>query len=262
MRRIPPTTILCVVAVLNQACAGPVVTPAVDASAYEVLPALRDLMDAVTFHHGFDQESLLPDMAVGEWEPQKLGEPKLAAGLVGKALVAGTGSLLFKDTRNWTLTTRGALCLWVSPVEWNQEEAGNTNFVLSHSSAFYVERQGPLRKPDGAWARLESLLVGLQRGPKGSAYAGCAGWKPGEWHLIAVNWSWPQLALSVDGGAFNATELPGKPDPDLFGGLILGSNGGDPTLLDEFFCFNRPLSAAEVKALHQAMRPKAASEGE
>jgi len=205
----------------------------------------------VTFYHSFDRESLVPDMAVGDWQPVVRGDPQQAPGLRGKALIAGTGSLVFADPHNWTLSTRGALILWVSPVNWSHEHAGNTNFVLSASSAFYVERQGPLRKPDGQWQRLEALLVGLQRGPRGSKSAGCRGWEPGKWHLVAVNWSWPQLALSVDGGPFHAVELSGKPPRNLFGGLILGSNGGDQTLLDEFVCFNRPLTKAEVGALYQ-----------
>ena len=58
-------------------------TPAepVGSSPYDTVPMLRQLMDASTFHHTFDHESFLPAMAVGEWEPQFQGEPKLAAGL-------------------------------------------------------------------------------------------------------------------------------------------------------------------------------------
>ena len=222
------------------------------AGLYDRVPALRQLMDSVTFYHSFDRESLRPTIALGDWHPVVRGAPRLAPGLRGKALVAGTGSLLFKDPRNWTIATRGALAFWISPVNWNHEQAGNTNFVLSASAAFYVERQGPLRKPDGQWRRLEALLVGVQRGPKGNKGAGCRGWQLGEWHLVAVNWSWPQLSLSIDGQPFTAVELPAKPDRNLFGGLILGSTGGDETLLDEFFCFNRPLSQTEVEAVYRA----------
>ena len=225
-------------------------------SPYDTNPALRELMDAVTFHHSFDHDSLLPDMAVGDFKPQKSGDPELAPGLIGKALVAGTGALAFPDPDNWTIGTRGSLAVWVSPVEWNHQQAGNTNFVVSWGGAFYLERQGPIRNPDGTWKRNEALLVGTQRGPRGSRGAGCRDWQPGRWHLLAVNWSWPQLALSVDGGAFRAVVLPGKPDPKLFGGLVVGSRGGDRTLVDEFFCFNRPLSETEVHDLFEALRPR------
>jgi len=213
-------------------------------------------MDAVTFHHSFDHESLAPDMAVGEWKFQRHGEPKLAPGLLGKALVAGTGALFFADARNWTIATRGALVLWVSPVRWNHHEAGNTYFVVSQRAAFYLERQGPLPKPDRSPGRQEVVLAGLQGSLRGSRGADCKLWKDGEWHMLAVNWSWPQLALSLDGGAFSAIEFREKPDPGLSGGFMLGSRGGDHTLLDEFFCFNRPLSEDEVRTLYEALRPQ------
>ncbi|MBM4050786.1 MAG: hypothetical protein FJ279_37295, partial [Planctomycetes bacterium] len=185
---------------------------------YDTHPALRALMDAVTFHHSFDHESLAPDMAVGEWKFQRHGEPKLAPGLLGKALVAGTGALFFADARNWTIATRGALVLWVSPVRWNHHEAGNTYFVVSQRAAFYLERQGPLPKPDRSPGRQEVVLAGLQGGLRGSRGADCKLWKDGEWHMLAVNWSWPQLALSLDGGAFSAIEFREKPDASLSGG--------------------------------------------
>lgn len=235
---------------LVPAFAGSVCAAPEPATRGEALPPLGALWNAVTFYHSFDRESLEPDMAVGDWRPVLRGKPQRAPGLRGKALLAGTGSVQFKDPSNWTLSTRGALAFWVAPVSWNHEHADNTNFVLSATAAFYVERQGPVRKPDGQWQRLEALLVGLQRGPKGGQGAGCRHWQPGEWHLIAVNWSWPQLALSLDGGPFHAVELPRKPEPNLFGGLILGSNGGDETLLDEFFCFNRPLTETETRGLY------------
>ena len=237
-------------------CCARLAAQPVSTSPYDTQPVLRELMDAVTFHHSFDHDSLVPDMAVGEWKSQRFAKPQLAPGLVGNALVAGTGSIAFKDAANWTIATRGALAFWVSPVKWNHDDAPNTNFVLSWSSAFYVERQGPVRKPDGGWKRLEALLVGMQRGLKGSRGAGCRDWQPGEWRLVAVNWSWPELAISVDGGAFNARVFKGKPDPKVFGGLVLGSRGGDHTLMDEFFAFDRPLTEAEVRAIYDAFKPK------
>lgn len=247
----------CAIAALGTLwCIGAQAQSPMSTSPYDVDPVLSGLMDAVTFHHSFDHDSLLPDMATGDWKFQPFGKPRLAPGLRGKALVAGTGALLFADPRNWTIATRGAVAFWVSPVKWDHEAAANTNFVVSQRAAFYVERQGPVRKPDGSWKRLEVLLVGMQRGVRGSRGAACRTWQPGEWHLIVANWSWPQLALSVDGGAFNATVFPHKPDAKLFAGFALGSRGGDLTLMDEFFCFSRPLSEREASSLHERLRPK------
>ena len=225
---------------------------------YDTHPVLRPLMDAVTFHHSFDHESMLPDMAVGDWKWKPIEKPTLAPdGLRGKALLGGSGMLLFPDPKNWAIATRGAFAVWVCPVEWDHENAGLTTFVVSQGSAFYVERQGPKRRNNGLWGRREALLAGMQRGVKGNRGAKCSDWQDGEWHLVAVNWSWPELALSIDGKAFNATVFKHKPDPKLFSGFLLGSRRGDPTLIDEAFFFSRPLSASEVKALHDALKPKA-----
>ena len=127
-------------------------------------------------------------------------------------------------------------------------------------SAFYIERQGPKRKPNGLWARHEVLLAGMQRGVKGARSAKCSDWPDGEWRLVAVNWSWPELALSIDGKPFNAFVFKHKPDPKLFSGFLLGSRRGDPTLIDEVFFFNRPFSVSEVKAMYEALKPKTSKE--
>ena len=62
-------------------------------------PPFRTLMEAVTFHVSFDADSLMPDMAEGpKYAPRVFGayrvkgsRPQFADGLVGRALVLGTG---------------------------------------------------------------------------------------------------------------------------------------------------------------------------
>lgn len=234
----------------------------VSTSPYDTDPDLRALMDEVTFHHSFDHESLLPDMAAGDWSFTRTDNPRRAPGLRGMALVAGTGRLVFADARNWTITTRGGMALWVSPVKWDHDNAGITTFVISERAAFYIERQGPKRKPDGLWARHERILAGMQRGVRGSKSAVCDSWRPGEWHLLAVNWSWPELLLSVDGQPFQAKVFEHKPDASLFRGFRLGARGGDLTLMDEVFFFRRPLSNPEVRKLYQRLLPPVPPSGE
>lgn len=230
--------------------------PASDVSPYFGNPALRGLLEAVTFYQSFDHESLVPDMAMGSWNVQTFGSPRLSPGLWGQALMAGTGAVLYPAADNWTITSRGAISFWLCPVQWDHQQADNTNFLLSSSSALFLERQGPLRRPDSQWERLEGLLFGLQRPPTGCVALDCTGWKDGEWHFIVANWSWPRLEISVDGSDFAAVELKGKPAPDLFGDLMLGSQGGDLTLLDEVFCFKRPLSVQEARLLREAVCPR------
>lgn len=212
---------------------------------------MRPLLDWVSFHQSFDHSSFVPDMAAGEWKASVHGKPELADGLSGKALVAGTGAVMYLGARNWTIATRGAVSFWLCPVHWDHRNAGNTNLLLSGSSALYLERQGPLFSPDGQLQRGEVLLFGLQQGPKGNAAAACSHWKDGEWHLIVANWSWPRIELSVDGDAFAGVELRGKPEAGLFGDFMLGSVGGDPTLMDEVMLYRRPLTAEEARILYK-----------
>jgi len=217
-------------------------------------PGLRALLDWVTFYQSFDRENLIPDMAGGDWTPRPLGQPEFAPGLLGQALVAGTGAVLYPAAGNFPVGTRGAVSLWVGPVQWDHRHAGLTNLVLSSTAVLYLERQGPLLHPDGQWERQECLLFGLQGPLSGNVMGGCTDWADGEWHLLVANWSWPRLELSVDGGPFAASELPRKPDPAAFGDLILGSEGGDRTLLDEVFCYRRPLTEGEARLIYETLR--------
>lgn len=219
-------------------------------------PHLRPLLDWVTFYQSFDHSTAVPDMAAGEWKVSVHGKPELADGLSGKALVAGTGAVMYPGVRNWTIATRGAVSFWLCPVHWDHRNAGNTNFLLSGSSALYLERQGPLYNQDGQLQRGEVLLFGLQQGPTGNAAAACSHWKDGEWHLIVANWSWPRIELSVDGSDFAGVELRGKPDSGLFGDFMLGSVGGDPTLMDEVMLYRRPLTVEDARNHYKALRPR------
>jgi hypothetical protein len=238
------------VALPGEAAAAP-------AAPWYLRPEWRELAESITFYHSFDHASLLPDLASGDWHPERQGEPCLAPGLHGQALLADQGRLVFTDPGNWTIGNRGALLFWLAALDWNHEHADITTFVLSYSARFYLERQGPLHNPDKSLLRGEALLAGLQGDLNGSVVADCAEWKKGEWHMVALNWNWPQLALSLDGSPFTAQVFPRRPDPAAFGGLALGSQGGDPALMDEFCCFRRPLTDSEVRDLFEALRPRA-----
>ena len=222
-------------------------------------PEFRGLMDAVTFHVGFDSASATPEMAEGpDYAPKLIGThdaptepPQFADGLVGKALVLGTGSAVYPRAGNVFLGSRGALALWIRPEGWQRPRDGNCVFAMTTNATFYLERQGPDRDDDGRVRRHEGILY-LARVPDArmTTLNGGSAWQNGRWYLLVANWSWPTMELSVNGEPFQVRALPEAPDDETFGDLVVGDRSGQPRgLLDEVFAFRRPLALDEVQLL-------------
>ena len=226
---------------------------------YFAVPELRQLMEWATFQLTFDAGSMVPDLASGDSKPGISGTPKFEPGLRGQALVAGPGSgtCVYARDGNATFTTQGALAVWLCPVSWTHVLGDNTTMVMTTNASFYVQRQGPwfegpvLKRNEG----LQYLIFSKSAGNQCLMY-GTNDWPMSKWRLLVVNWSWPTIACSLDGGDFASATLKGKPAPEEFGGILIGAGGGEKTLLDEITFFRRPLSLVEVKALYEALRPK------
>ena len=228
---------------------------------YFANPALRDLMDWACFRLSFEAESFVPDMAAGDYKFSVTGTPRFAPGVKGQALVAGgpegSGAAVFPRGGNAPFETRGAVALWFCDAGWTHTQGGNTTLLMTSNATFYLQRQGPwiegaeLKRAEG----LQYLVFGPATGSQCLMY-GTNGFKPGEWHLLVANWSWPTMTCSLDGGEFQSTTTKAPPAPDQFGALCLGATGGEKTLMDELIIFRRPLSLAEVKALYEALRGK------
>lgn len=227
------------------------------ANPYFAVPELRQLMEWATFQLTFDAASMTPDMAAGESKPSINGTPQFAPGLRGQALVAGSGVGLYPRAGNATFDTQGAVALWVCPDGWTHVQGGNTTLVMTTNSSFYLQRQGPwiegpvLKRQEGLQFLLFSKTVG-----NGSLMFGTKGFPNGQWRLLVANWSWPTMSFSLDGGAFQSATVKGRPQPEEFGGIVVGANGGEKTLLDEVTFFRRPVSAAEAKVLYDTLRVK------
>jgi hypothetical protein len=225
---------------------------------YFAVPELRQLMEWATLQLTFDGGSLIPDMASGESKPAITGTPQFEPGLRGQALVAGDGSGigLYPKAGNAPFDTQGALALWICPVSWTHVQGGNTTLVMTTNASFYVQRQGPLiegpvlKRAEGLQFLLFSKTVGNQ-----CLMYGTNDWPIGQWRLLVANWSWPTMSFSIDGGEFQSGTVKGKPAAAEFGGIVVGANGGEKTLLDEVTFFRRPLTAAEVKVLYEALKP-------
>jgi hypothetical protein len=222
---------------------------------------LAPLMEAVTFHVSFDNKTVMPDMAEGaQYEPTFLGtsdrsfdRPQFAPGLIGQALVLGSGSTVYPRAGNVLLDKRGAIALWIKPEDWQRPQDGNCVFVMTSNSTFYLERQGPARDEDGRVTRHEGILyLASLPGKRSTTINGGSDWENGRWYLLVANWSWPTMELSVNGEPFKVRSLPAVPEDGDFGSLVLGDRRGVARgLLDEFMAFRRPLSHGEVQLLYQ-----------
>ena len=220
-------------------------------------------MDAVTFRLSFDSADILPDMAAGEvHQPQTVGSydgthkaPEFVPGLVGKALVLGTGAGVYPRAGNLLLEQRGAVALWVKPLEWKRPNGSNVVFVMTSDAAFYLQRQGPLRGEDGRIKRHEHIQFLAKASKEQRRYTHIMGgkWDNDSWYFLVANWAWPNMELSINAQPFATRVLPAKPDGSVFGNIVVGARGGDGGLLDEVLFFRRPLALEEVKLLHRVM---------
>lgn len=234
---------------------GPRKTP------YARMPELAELMDWVTFAMTFDGERFAPEMAAGDAVNQRTSNAEFTRGVAGLAAVIGGGhggAGLFARAGNFPVERQGAVSLWICPLEWNHTNDANVTFVTTSNAAFYVQRQGPLYKPDGQAQRHEALQFLCLSPQTGHTHVAqdCHGWKNGEWHLLVANWRWPQMEFSVDGGPFAAKAVVRMPAEDTFGNLCVGAQHGPRTLLDEVFIYRRPLSENEVKVIWETLRPR------
>jgi hypothetical protein len=218
-------------------------------------------MEAVTFHVSFDHETMKPDMAEGpKYEPAVFKTrdtsfpcPQYASGLIGRALVLGTGGAVYPRDGNVLLENRGAIAVWIKPEDWQRPQDANCVFTMTSNATFYLERQGPARDEDGRITRHEGVLylVAL-KGKRTTTINAGAGWENGRWYLLVANWSWPTIELSTNGGPFKVRSLPAVPEEGVFGNLVLGDRRGVARgLLDEFMTFRRPLSLEEAQLLYQ-----------
>ncbi|MBM3475229.1 MAG: LamG domain-containing protein [Armatimonadetes bacterium] len=231
------------------------------ADPYVADPTLRSLMDWVTLRLTFDADSMLPDMAAGAFEPTLHGTPQFAEGVKGRALVAGgeSGGAFLARRLNAPLETRGAISLWLCPLEWTHVNGGNTEFLMTTNFSLYLQRQGPLHNEEGVVTRQEAvqfLMLSEVTGNNCLAF-GTEDWPLGKWRLLVANWSWPVMSFSLDGGEFQSVSVKQSPTEANFGDLLVGSAGGEKTLMDELTIYRRPLTLDEARHLYDALKPPA-----
>jgi len=223
-------------------------------------PALDLFSDDILFYKSFDDPSPLADMAAGEGKPSKVeGKLRLRPGLWGKAMLFGDGegaALDYAMAGNMPVPRPGALSFWICPVAWERadDEPSIVFFLAAGRGVICLQRQGALeggRKRNNCFAFTCHGLPGIPNVTASTVSGATKSWKNGEWHLIVVNWRPALLEAYLDGEPLRAIALkrPIRADEFATGRFRLGSVKGEPTLLDDFAVYRRPLSAAEVGTL-------------
>jgi len=83
-------------------------------------------------------------------------------------------------------------------------------------------------------------------------------WADRTWHLFVVNWKGTHFEVSMDGAGLKSASLSCKTSAGDVKTLIVGGSK-EPTLIDEFMIYRRPLTAADIGTLMSALHPKVTS---
>ncbi len=256
-----PRIWLCVIALgmLAPICIAEPASPSQD-DPWCADPVLRALSERITFQVTYEGDTMVPVMAIGEWAPKIMGEPVFVDGPFGRALRCGGGSAIATYPRgpNATLAMRGAVSMWICPVDWTRVNGGNTVLTKCTASRFYMQRQGPAHDDTGKLTRHEGiqfLMLGDVTGNK-NLMTSTVKWPPGKWRLLVASWSLPTMSFSIDGGEFMTTTVKEIPDDSYFGDLMIGGVNGELTLLDEVTFYRRPLTRAEALHIYETFKPE------
>ncbi len=244
-------------------------------------PALERVDPAVIFLLNFNDQTLYPEISLGEVEPvQVSGSPVFAEGRFGKALLLGGPNgvqIQYRAFRNLDFSRPGALSFWMAPQQWLQpadvqERPYLRFFHLQGAGAGYVflQRQGFVNRTsaDGSISRRTDMfqagcysfahMKNLLLGTYDSLH-----WKNGEWRFFVLNWSRDGLSLSVNGKSAAQAQFSRPITPEDFPESVkkpmvfrLGSGKSEETtLLDELVIYRRNLTEEEISSIYQAFLP-------
>jgi len=240
-------------------------------SPYLANPEMIALTSDATFYVSYDTDTMRADLAAGKRglirELRPYGRPardrgKIGVyepGILGRALRAASGAGEYAVDGNIRLQASGAIAFWLKPIDWSGS-SNTTPFRLPGGNRMGIVRQARLVDRTGKVRRHERFSVYVRRNAgdsRGAAARSRIGkFVDGHWYLIVVNWAWPTVSMSINGGPFDTGKaLTGVPAwKDTVASFYLGSRGGGPTLIDEVMVFSRPLDLAEAQLLHTTVR--------
>ena len=237
------------------------------ARVYETVPSLREIMSDVVFWANFEES---PEPVMGESyasaDEAVKGEFGSAPGLVGRALLCQERNYCcYPAQGNWDLSKPGGLSFWVCPLKWDRSEASgirNAFFRSNFSRKGYLGINRMAKKivkrrfvePDQIYfyahhfpdTKNTNLKIGDSLGPD---------WADRTWHLFVVNWKGAHFEVSMDGAGLKSASLSCRTSAGDVKELIIGGSK-EPTLIDEFMIYRRPLTEVDVRMIMDALYPK------
>jgi len=235
-------------------------------------PTLDLFADDILFYHGFDDALPEAEMAVGQAKPVKVqGTVRLKPGLWGRALLFGDGEgarLEYPMAENMPVPRPGALSFWVCPHAWKRgpEEPSVYFFMAYGRGVITLQRQGELgggRRRANCFCFTCHGLPGIPNVTASATSDATRGWRNGEWHLIVITWRPSLLEAYIDGKPLRSIALkrPIRLDEFAKGRFRIGNVKSEPTLIDDFAIYRRPLSAADVARLWASRTTKEQGRG-
>ena len=223
-------------------------------------PTLELLSDEIVFYMSFDDALPLADMAVGRAKPTRMrGTLRLRPGLWGKAMLFGDGEgveLEFPMAANMPVPRPGGLSFWICPFAWTRaaDEPSVYFLLASGRGVICLQRQGALgggRRRNNCFCFTCHGLPGIPNVSASTTSGATRGWKNGQWHLVVINWRSSLLEAWLDGKPLRSIALkrPIRRGEFAAGRFRLGMLKAEPTLMDDFAIYRRPLTQAEVAAL-------------
>jgi hypothetical protein len=234
-----------------------------DQSVYETEASLKELMPNMVFGANFEN-SAEPDIGSPAVTVHK--EYGDAPGIVGKAFLSkGASYCQYPTSENLDFSKPGALSFWVSAHEWSwgDDQPIVLFFSTPYKASGYlgIERQGAVRT-EGRTVRQGGIVFFVQGFPNTetelqSKVIFLAGtteqeWSKDVWHFFVLNWEGSVFNVSMDGGPLRSLDIGRALEPQEVKHFRIGESA-EPTLIDEFMIYRRPLNEGEIANIYQAL---------
>ncbi len=175
------------------------------------------------------------------------GTPVFQMGKVGKALVIGNGNATVDFIGNKYIDPKqGAIAFWVNPIDWDSSKEPDAQAF----HFFYLKDQAFLYR---VWKDSLSFCCNFPDANVYYLYSGGLPLRQGQWTHVTLTWLDNILKIYADGNLTGKLMLrePMKRQWEGKGIQIGESSNKKQALLDEFYVFDYPLAASEIKQIYE-----------